>query len=168
MGCLGRRPFPAQVCGYRLCDCCQQRKLDRHLGLRPTRSQYAGLPVQILQSKPENFGGPKTIRSQQQHDSKVTFARRFGSRDRPQNPLDITPWQSAWGLLEMCIRDSLKICRSLALVSPVRNLRTGRGGAGSLDAGGLGRGNQPAVRPPAGSVATSRDECSESARGFGS
>src|SRR6202034_1233172 len=48
--------------------------------------------------------------------------------------------------------------------SPVRNLRTRRGGAGSLDAGGLGGRNQPAVRTPGGSVATSRDECSEGAR----
>ena len=55
-------------------------------------------------------------------------------------------------------RAGLKIWRSLAVVSPVRNLRTGRGGAGSLDAGGLGGRNQPAVRAPAGSVATSRDD----------
>ena len=61
-------------------------------------------------------------------------------------------------------RAGLEIWRSLAVVSSVRNLRTGRGRAGSLDVGGLGGRNQPTVRTTGGSVATSRDERSEAAR----
>ena len=78
----GRRPFPSQVRGHCLCNCRQQRKLDRHIGLRPTDPQYSALPVHILQSNSKDFGCAETIRRQQQHDRIITFARRFRSRDR--------------------------------------------------------------------------------------
>ena len=51
----GRRPFPSQVCGHCLCNCRQQRKLDRHIGLRPADPQYSALPVHILQSNSQGL-----------------------------------------------------------------------------------------------------------------
>ena len=95
----GRRPFPSQVRGQCLCNCRQQRKLDRHIGLRPADPQYSALPVHILQSNSKDFGCAQTIRCQQQHDRIITLARRFRSRDRTQNLLHVAPRQIAWGPL---------------------------------------------------------------------
>jgi len=50
-----------------------------------------------------------------------------------------------------------------AAVPAVGDLRSGRGGAGSLDTGGLGEWNEPAVRTVSGSTATSRDGGAEAA-----
>jgi len=57
-----RRPFPSQVGRQRFCNCWQQRELNRHLGLWPADFQYAGMPVQVLQSNRKYFGCAQTIK----------------------------------------------------------------------------------------------------------
>ncbi len=63
-----------------------------------------------------------------------------------------------------------KYCDHLAVVSPVGDLRTGRGGAGTLDAGGLGGRHEPVACAAGGSAAASRAErgrsCTPTTRRF--
>ena len=58
----------------------------------------------------------------------------------------------------------LEILRSLALVSPVGDLRARRRGTGTLHAVGLGRRNQPVACAAGGSIAASRDVSAQAAR----
>jgi hypothetical protein len=51
------------------------------------------------------------------------------------------------------------------VVPTIGDLRSGRSGAGSLDAGGLGERNEPAIRTVSGSTATSRDGSTEATCG---
>src|SRR6266851_4984880 len=61
-------------------------------------------------------------------------------------------------------RAGVEILRSLAAVSPVRNLCAGRCGARTLDAGGLGGRNEPVACAAGGSAAAARAERDQAAR----